>query len=112
MTSSIHAAKKVKNDQKPKSRGSPALINLDIANGGLARHAVALKIEKPGAKGCLGGIASAGWLEDHHIQSFSREKVFELCKKNAPVIEVLAMETLPRDSASPEDCSHVDALQV
>ena len=35
-------------------------------NGGLARrHAVALKIEKPGAKGCLGGIASAGWLEDH-----------------------------------------------
>ena len=50
--------------------------------GGLARrHAVALKIEKPGAKGCLGGIASAGWLEDHQIQSFSREKLFELCKK-------------------------------
>ena len=51
-------------------------------NGGLARrHAVALKIEKPGAKGCLGGIASAGWLEDHQIQSFSREKLFKLCKK-------------------------------
>ena len=51
-------------------------------NGGLARrHAVALKTEKPGAKGCLGGIASAGWLEDHQIQSFSREKLFELCKK-------------------------------
>ena len=43
--------------------------------------AVALKIEKPGAKGCLGGIASAGWLEDHQIQSFSREKLLELCKK-------------------------------
>ena len=51
-------------------------------NGGLARcHAVALKIEKPGAKGCLGGIASAGWLEDHQLQSFSREKLFELCKR-------------------------------
>ena len=67
-----------------------------INNGGLARrHAVALKIEKPGVKGCLGGIASAGWLEDHQIQSFSRETLFELCKKkNAPVFEVLAMETL------------------
>ena len=51
-------------------------------NGGLARrHAVVLKIEKPGAKGCLGGIASAGWLEDHQIQSFSREELFELCEK-------------------------------
>ena len=82
-------------------------------NGGLARrHAVALKIEKQGAKGCLGGIASSGWLEDHQIQSFSREKLFELCKKNAHVFDVLAMETLPRDSASPEDCSHVGTLQV
>ena len=81
--------------------------------GGIARrHKVALKIEKPGAKGCLGGIASAGWLEDHQIQSFSREKLFELCKKNAPVFDVLDMEMLPKDSASPEDCSHVGTLQV
>ena len=60
-----------------------SLISLaKVENGGLARrHAVALKIEKPGAKGCLGGIASTGWLEDHQIQSFSREKLFELCKK-------------------------------
>ena len=57
-------------------------------NGGLARrHAVALKIEKPGAKGCLGGIASAGWLEDHQIQSFSREKLFELYKKTFLVLK-------------------------
>ena len=57
-------------------------------NGGLARrHAVALKIEKTGAKGCLGGIASAGWLEDHQIQSFSREKLFELCKKTLLFLE-------------------------
>ena len=57
-------------------------------NGGLARrHAVALKIEKPGAKGCLGGIASAGWLEDHQIQSFLREKLFELCKKTLLFLE-------------------------
>ena len=75
-----------------------------FSNGGLARrHAVALKIEKPGAKCCLGGIASSGWFENHQIQSFSREKLFELCKKNAPVFEVLAMDTLPRDSASPEE---------
>ena len=33
-------------------------------------------------------------------------------QKNAPVFDVLAMETLPRDSASPEDCSHVGTLQV
>ena len=59
-----------------------SVFQFPITNGGLARrHAVALKIEKPGAKGCLGGIASAGWLEDHQIQSFSREKLFELCKK-------------------------------
>ena len=54
----------------------PGLVPGLSQNGGLARrHAVALKIEKPGAKGCLGGIASAGWLEDHQIQSFSREKL-------------------------------------
>ena len=60
----------------------------------------------------LGGITSAGCLEDRQIQSFSREKLFELCKKNVPVFEVLAIETLPSDSASLEDCSHVGALQV
>ena len=71
-----------------------------------------LKIEKPGAKAAwVGGIASAVWLEDHQIQSFSREKLFELRKK-VPAFEVLALERLPRDSASPEDCSHVGALQV
>ena len=37
---------------------------------------------------------------------FEREAVRTL-QKNAPVFDVLAMETLPRDSASPEDCSHV-----
>ena len=61
------------------SRPSRSIVR---ENGGLARrHAVALKIEKPGAKCCLGGIASAGWLEDHQTESFSREKLFELCKK-------------------------------
>ena len=55
---------------------------LRLLDVGLARrYAVALKVEKSGAKGCLGGIASAGWLEDHQMQSFSREKLFELCKK-------------------------------
>ena len=94
----------------PNRRGYECQSARTFKNGGLARrHAVALKIEKPGAKGCLGGIASAGWLEDHQIQSFSREKLFELCKKNAPAFEVLVMETLPRDSASTEDCSHVGA---
>ena len=42
---------------------------------------------------------------------FEREAVRAL-QKNVPVFEVLAMETLPRDSASPEDCLHVGALQV
>ena len=42
---------------------------------------------------------------------FEREAVRAL-QKNAPVFEVLAMETVPRDSASPEDFSHVGALQV
>ena len=32
--------------------------------------------------------------------------------KNAPVFDVLAMETSPRDFASPEDGSHVGTLQV
>ena len=64
-----------------RSIGHFALMGF-ISNGGLARrHVVALKIEKPGAKGCLGGITSAGWLEDHNLQSFSREMLFELCKK-------------------------------
>ena len=71
----------------------PSVMNIKAIshrgnNGGLARrHAVALKIEKPGAKGCLGGIASAGWLEDHQIQSFSTEKLFELCKKTLLFLE-------------------------
>ena len=81
-------------------------------NGGLARrHAVALKIEKPGAKGCLGGIVSAGWLEDHEYSHF-RERSCSSSEKNVPVFEVLAIERLPRDSAPLEDCSHVGALQV
>ena len=42
---------------------------------------------------------------------FEREAVRTL-QKNAPVFDVLAMETLPRDSASPEDRSHVGTLQV
>ena len=42
---------------------------------------------------------------------FEREAVRTL-QKNAPVFDDLAMETLPRDSASPEDCSHVGTLQV
>ena len=42
---------------------------------------------------------------------FEREAVRAL-QKTAPVFVVLAMETLPRASASPEDCSHVGALQV
>ena len=42
---------------------------------------------------------------------FEREAVRAL-QKNVPVFEVLAIETLPRDSAFLEDCSHVDSLQV
>ena len=44
---------------------------------------------------------------------FEREAVRAL-QKNVPVFKVLATETLPRDSASLEDCSHmhVGALQV
>ena len=44
--------------------------------------------------------------------SHFRERSCSSSAKNAPVFVVLAMETLLRDSAFPEDCSHVGALQV
>ena len=69
------------------------------------------KNRKTGWKGCLGGIASAGWLEDIKYSHF-RERSCSSSAENVPVFEVLAIETLPRDSASLEDCSHVGALQV
>ena len=48
----------------------------------------------------------------YYIYSQFRERSCSNSAKNAPVFEVLAMELLPRDSASPEDCSHVGTLQV
>ena len=53
----------------------------------------------------LGGLRTIRY---SHFQ----ERSCSSSAKNAPAFEVLAMETLPRDSASPEDCSHVGALQV
>ena len=84
-------------------------------NGGRAqRHAVALKIEKR--------VRKAAWVASRHDQlgglsklrtirySHFRERSCSSSATNAPVFEVLAMETLPRDSASPEDCSHVTSF--
>ena len=65
--------------------------------------------------GCerLPGWHRVSWVawEPSNTVIFEREAVRTL-QKNAPVFDVLAMETLPRDSASPEDCSHVGTLQV
>ena len=59
----------------------------------------------------LPGPARILMLDCLYTVIFERGAVRAL-QKNAPVFEVLAIETLLRDSASPEDRSHVGALQV
>ena len=53
----------------------------------------------------LGDLRTIRYSHFRHVRALQK-------KKNAPGFEVLAMETLPRDSASTEDCSHVGALQI
>ena len=57
-----------------------------VWNGGLAqRHAVALNVEKPGANGCLGGIASAGCLRTIRYSHF-RERSCSISAKKKTLL--------------------------